>query len=108
MKKYHRLTTAKVLNKRLNRTKRFQYNLDQFVLYSKHSLEILKNSKFMFLNDVANTSDHSAINYSFQLETSLDDPILQTKNTLNSGDPNFDNPLILNFYKLKVEKSLVL
>ena len=99
-------TTAKVLNKRLNRTKRFQYNLDHFILYSKHSLEIIKNSKFMVLNDVANTSDHLAINYSFQLETSRDDPILQTNNTLNSGDPNFDNPLILNFYQLKVEEKL--
>ena len=52
--------------------------------------------------------DHLAINYSFELETLPDDTILQTENTLNSGNPNFDNPLILNFYQSKVEEKLAI
>ena len=101
----HTYTTAKVLNKRLNRTKSFQYNLDHFILYSKHSLAILKNSTFIVLDDVANTSDHRAINYFFQLETSHDNPNIQTEKT-TSGNPNFENSVILKFYQLKVEEKL--
>jgi hypothetical protein len=102
----HTYTTARVLNKRLNRTKRFHYNLDHFILYSKRSLEILKDSKFMFFDDVANTSDHQAINFSFQLETSLDIPNIQIERTITPGNLNFENPLVLNFYQLKIEEKL--
>jgi hypothetical protein len=102
----HTYTTARVLNKRLNRTKRFHYNLDHFILYSKRSLEILKDSKFKVFDDVANTSDHQAINFSFQLETSLDIPNTQIERTITPGNLNFENPLVLNFYQLKIEEKL--
>ena len=102
----HTYTTAKIFNKRLNRTKLFQYNLDHFILYSKRSLEDLKNSKFLVLDDIANTSDHRAINYSFQLETTYDTPNTQTEKKLNSVNPNFENPVVLNFYQLKVEEKI--
>ena len=102
----HTYTTAKIFNKRLNRTKRFQYNLDHFILYSKRSLEDLKNSKFLVLDDIANTSDHRAINYSFQLETTYDTPNTQTEKKLNSVNPYFENPVVLNFYQLKVEEKI--
>ena len=48
------------------------------------------------------------VNYSFQLETSRDETILQTESILNSGNLNFNNPIMLDFYQSKVEAKLAI
>jgi len=100
-------STAISINKNTNSQQQFHFNLDHFILYSKSSLEILKDSKFEVLDNASNTSDHRAINYSFQIEiNSLDQSGCQFERTSYQGNPDFDDPEILYFYQQKVEEKI--
>ena len=83
-------------NADIHRNNRFDDILKKFIL----------DNEMIVLDDIANTSDHRAINYSFQLETTYDTPNTQTEKKLNSVNPNFENPVVLNFYQLKVEEKI--
>ena len=84
----------------------FSYNLDHFLLFPKDSLEILKYPKFSIFEDLGNTSDHQAINFSFTIETltTLDIPNVSQKKTSNTL--SLENPEILNFYQIKIQENL--
>ena len=96
----HTFTTAKINNTY------FYHNLDHFILYSKNSLETLKDSKFLVFEDIANMSDHRAINYSFSLDTHDFMTSTQSEPVMASENPNFEVPENLSFYQSKVEEKI--
>ena len=96
----HTFTTAKINNTY------FYHNLDHFILYSKNSLKTLIDSNFLVFEDIANMSDHRAINYSFSLDTHDFTTSTQPEQVMAPENPNFDVPEILIFYQSKIEEKI--
>ena len=70
----------------------------------KDSLEILKYPKFSIFEDLSNTSDHKAINFTIETHTTHDIPNESHKKTNNTL--SLENPEILNFFQIKIQENL--
>ena len=86
--------------------KKFFYNLDHFILYPSDSLGILINPKFNVFEDIGDTSDHNAINFSFKIETQHNLPTPSETFPPQMPNPNLDIPEILTYYKQKINENV--
>ena len=78
-------------------------NIDHFILHSNSSIETLKNLNFHIFDDVANTSDHRAININFLLNHKKTN-LISHDDTTENKTLNLNSPEVLEFYQNKIQE----